>query len=80
MSRGIRVFVAAAVLASAFAISAVNASAATPTPRWIKHIRTYPGGISTGVRAMASPAAVAAQARHLQASGRVRAALDRTCR
>jgi hypothetical protein len=67
MSRGIRVFVAAAVLASAFAISAVNASAATPTPRWIKHIRTYPGGISAGVRAMVSDEAVAARAKYGQA-------------
>jgi hypothetical protein len=35
----------------------------------VVHTQRFSGGISGGVRAMASPAAVAAQARHLRASG-----------
>ena len=46
-----------------------GAAASQPTPRWVLHTQRFSGGISAGVRAMASPAAVAARARHLRASG-----------
>jgi hypothetical protein len=39
----------------------------------VLHTQRYPGSISNGVRAMVSPAAVAAQARRLRASGAVAA-------
>jgi hypothetical protein len=55
-----------AVLAATPSIAAPKRSA---TPRWVLHTQRFSGGISNGVRAMASPAAVAAQARHLRASG-----------
>jgi hypothetical protein len=58
-----RVFVGVAVLATAFTFSAAGASAAS-TPRWMKHIQRYPGGISAGVRAMVSDEAVAARAKY----------------
>jgi hypothetical protein len=46
-----------------------GAATSQPTPRWVLHTQRFSGGISAGVRAMVSPAAVAAQARHLRASG-----------
>ena len=68
MDRTLRIFVACVVLAAAIAFSAVGAAAAsanhTSTPRWIKHIHRYPGGISDGVRAMVSHDAVAARAKY----------------
>jgi hypothetical protein len=61
------------VLATSAAMlaAAIPSRAATsqPTPRWVLHTQRFSGGISAGVRAMASPAAVAARARHLRASG-----------
>lgn len=42
-----------------------GAAASQPTPRWVLRTQRFSGGISNGVRAMVSPAAVAAQARHL---------------
>ena len=50
-----------------------GAAASQPTPRWLLHTQRYPGSISNGVQAMVSPAAVAAQARRLRASGAVAA-------
>jgi hypothetical protein len=50
------------VAASFLAAAPGQASKAAPTPRWILHIQRYPGGISNGVRAMVSPAAMAARA------------------
>jgi hypothetical protein len=69
------------VLATRAAMAAVavppGAAASQPTPRWVLHTRRFPGSISNGVQAMANPAAVAAQARHLRASGAAAApALD----
>ena len=68
MNRILRLLVACAVLAAAMAFSAAGASAASSgrasTPRWIKHIHRYPGGISDGVRAMVSHEAVAARAKY----------------
>jgi hypothetical protein len=49
---------AAATLAAAPSLAAAPA----PTPRWILHIQSYPGGISNGARAMVSPEAMAARA------------------
>jgi hypothetical protein len=57
---------AAMVLAAAPSVAAPQRSS---TPRWVLHTQRFSGGISNGVRAMASPAAAAAQARHLRASG-----------
>jgi hypothetical protein len=57
----------AATLAALLAVvvpSGAPAGAATATPRWLLHTQRFSGGISNGVRAMASPEAVAAQARH----------------
>src|SRR5439155_1527301 len=34
------------------------------TPRWVKHVRRYPGGISAGVRAYLAPGVRAAQIRY----------------
>jgi hypothetical protein len=42
-----------------------GAAGAQTTPRWMLHIQRYPGGISSGVRAMVSSEAAAAQARRL---------------
>jgi hypothetical protein len=54
--------IAGSVAASFLAAAPGQASKAAPTPRWILHIQRYPGGISNGVRAMVSPAAMAARA------------------
>jgi hypothetical protein len=64
MNRPVRVLVVVAVLTSAFGLSIAGASAASTTPRWIKHIQNYPGGISGGVRAMVSGEAQAARAKY----------------
>jgi hypothetical protein len=63
-----------ATIAAMGAIAAPSGAAASqPTPRWVLHTQRYPGSISNGVRAMVSPAAVAAQAKRLRASGAVAA-------
>jgi hypothetical protein len=66
-----RVILLALAMVGAMLTMAAPSGAATsqPTPRWVLHTQRFSGGISNGVRAMASPAAVAAQARHLRASG-----------
>jgi hypothetical protein len=61
------------ILRSVFALALVagvmniglspSASGSTTTPRWVKHVRNYPGGISNGVRASISHAVTAAAAR-----------------
>ncbi len=57
------VVVGAALLGSAGqAAASTGAGAAQATPRWVRHVQTYPGGISAGVRARLDPAAVAAAA------------------
>jgi hypothetical protein len=59
-----------ATVAAMLAMAAPSGAAASqPTPRWVLHTQRFSGGISNGVRAMVSPAAVAARARHLRASG-----------
>jgi hypothetical protein len=68
MDRTLRILVAVALVAAAIAFSAAGASAASTarvsTPRWVKHIHRYPGGISGGVRAMVSHEAMAARAKY----------------
>jgi hypothetical protein len=62
------VLLAVATMAT-LVVLAVPSQAATGRPRWVLHVQRFAGGISSGVRAMASPEAAAAQARHLRASG-----------
>ena len=60
-----RLAVLTAVICSVALVTA-NAPAsglATTTPRWVKHVRTYPGGISNTVRASLDPAVIQAAAR-----------------
>jgi len=61
-----------AVAATAGLLLAASPSVAAPerssTPRWLLHTQRFAGGISGGVRAMASPEAVAARARNLRAA------------
>jgi hypothetical protein len=38
--------------------------ATTATPRWVRHVARYSGGISNGVRASLDPAVIAAQAKY----------------
>ena len=56
---------AAATLAAAPSLAAAPAT----TPRWILHIQRYPGGISSGARAMVSAPAMAARAAKHAISG-----------
>jgi hypothetical protein len=58
-----------ATIAAMLAAATPSGATSQPTPRWVLHTQRFSGGISAGVRAMASPAAAAAQARHLRASG-----------
>ena len=64
--KAFRALVAAATLAGGLALTAPTARASVSggTPRWIQHIQSYPGGISAGVRAMVSPAAVAPRSKY----------------
>lgn len=62
MRRSRAVFMAA-IAVSLLAGLATPVAGASTTPRWVKHINRYPGGISAGVRAMASRQAAAARAR-----------------
>jgi hypothetical protein len=43
-------------------------SATTTTPRWVKHVERYPGGISNGVRAQLSGELIAARAKYAGAT------------
>ncbi len=51
MSRASRISIVLVVVASAMAFGTALAGADTTTPRWVQHVRSYPGGISGGVRA-----------------------------
>src|SRR4051794_33561603 len=44
-------------------LAAIATPASASTPRWRLHVQRYPGGISAGVRATASPQVARAQAR-----------------
>jgi hypothetical protein len=50
MTKGTRISAILAVVAGLMALAASTAWAST-TPRWVKHVENYPGGISGGVRA-----------------------------
>jgi hypothetical protein len=65
MKRWVRSFVVTLIVAGA--VLGVVGSAQAATPRWVLHVERYPGGISAGVRAMASPQV--AQARALYGAG-----------
>jgi hypothetical protein len=64
VTKALRVITAIAALAFMFVFSAAGTASASSTPRWIRHIHNYPGGISAGVRGMVSPAAVSARAQY----------------
>jgi hypothetical protein len=70
--RRARIALLAAVVTAGLLLAAAPSAAAperSSTPRWLLHTQRFPGGISGGVRAMASPEATTARARHLRASG-----------
>jgi hypothetical protein len=70
MGKAFRAAIAFAVVSALVAVgTSADASGRHPkhhgaTPRWVKHVQRYPGGISAGVRAYLSPALRAAQARY----------------
>jgi BNR/Asp-box repeat len=61
--------VAGSTAAATLAAAPSLAAAAATTPRWILHIQRYPGGISSGARAMVSAQAMAARAARHRVSG-----------
>ena len=52
----------ATVAAAATMIALTAGPAAASTPRWVTHVKRYPGGISNGVRAYTDPGLQSAQA------------------
>jgi len=57
-----RVGFAASVVGAAAFMAVAASFAAASTPRWVKHVQNYPGGISSGVRAYTDPGLQRAQA------------------
>jgi hypothetical protein len=53
---------ATAITAAAATIALTAGLAAASTPRWVTHVKRYPGGISNGVRAYTEPGLQSAQA------------------
>jgi hypothetical protein len=53
---------AATVIGTALFLAVAASVAAASTPRWVKHVKNYPGGISSGVRAYTDPGLQHAQA------------------
>ena len=53
MRKGLSISAALAVMG--FMALGTGLAAANTTPRWVKHVRSYPGGISGGVRAYLDP-------------------------
>jgi hypothetical protein len=51
------------VITSGAIESGVSAAPTPAVPLWVRHVQSYPGGISAGVRAMISPEAEAARTR-----------------
>ena len=47
--------ISAALAVMGFMALGTGLAAANATPRWVKHVRSYPGGISGGVRAYLDP-------------------------
>src|SRR6266487_251975 len=78
MRRALRMSVVLAVVASMVMVGVGSSSAARHhrhhVPRWVKHVRRYPGGISNGVRAYLSHAVVHARATYASAARRGTAA------
>jgi len=66
MHRAFRVSIAMIVLAALVFVGATSSSAARHhrhhAPRWVRHVRHYPGGISNGVRAYLSKGVIQARA------------------
>jgi BNR repeat-like domain len=64
--RIVRLLVATALAATTVGVLAPGGAEAgsASTPRWVKHVERYPGGISNGVRAYLDPAVAQAQARY----------------
>src|SRR5437588_11960523 len=60
--RTLTMIVALATVAAFAAATPAVANGSTQVPRWLLHVQNFPGGISAGVRAMADPATVHAQA------------------
>jgi hypothetical protein len=58
MKKGLSVL---AIVAGLIALG-TSVAAANTTPRWVKHVRSYPGGISGGVRAYLDPGTSRAKA------------------
>jgi hypothetical protein len=61
MRKGISIWGMLAVVAGLMALG-TSLAAANTTPRWVKHVRNYPGGISGGVRAYLDSGASSAKA------------------
>jgi hypothetical protein len=63
MSRRRRALIAGFTIGAVLALvaPAIAANGSGSTPRWVKHVQRFPGGISNGVRAYLDPAVVAAQ-------------------
>ena len=57
-----RVIVVAAAFGVAAWMAIAGSLAAAATPRWVRHVQRYPGGISNGVRAYTTRAWQRAQA------------------
>ncbi len=71
MRKSARLLVAAMTIATTLAVAAPPGASAGPdrdvtsrAPRWVRHVRNYPGGISNGVRASLSKGVIAARARY----------------
>jgi hypothetical protein len=58
-----RLGISMALVAIAGLAMAASLATANVTPRWVKHVHRYPGGISNGVRAFADPAMRKAEAK-----------------
>jgi len=64
VGRVLKVLTAVAACGAMLGLSVTGAASASSDPRWIKHIKNYPGGISAGARAMISDEALAARAKY----------------
>src|SRR4051794_31023404 len=62
MARSIRVATTIAVVVGSALVPSVRVPAATKTPRWVLHVRRFPGGLSNTFRAAIDPAVTNAAA------------------
>jgi hypothetical protein len=66
--RGSTIFVAALTLGATVGLAAPNGAAASgTTPRWVKHVRNYSGGLSGWVRSQLDPSVTFARAEYRNA-------------